>query len=1171
MQAYLDTLRQGPQAFEGLSSQLDDLAKQTQNLHNRWQEVENRIKIALAPVALNVVDDISKKMDGFVSWLSAHQDDLRNFFEASINIIEEVVEGLAKIAAWLGQHPALIQAVTVAFATWEAMKGVGVVLTALEGIVTWLRAAPAAAATAGTSIAAAGVEAEAGWAPLAGTLGVIAATLAAIGASAGSAPGATASTASDKQIAGNRYFKEHNRMPDGYQQWLQGSGPMPKDIGPYFHPGEKPAQPGAAGAGAPGAPPAWIPGPGQAPMTWVPGQGYVPVPGAPGSAPGAAGGAPGDLLTPDDLTPGAKGPRLPTAPQVPYAAGYGAPPSPGETAEQYNAQQRVLEQQHAVAEAQARLNQLEAGNNATADDLTKARNDLLKAQKDEQDSELQLYQEQTRQLGQHAQQMGDLGAKIDQDFGISKGLPGIAENLTKFLANLTMAPVLGAMGFAKAGLDASMPTGYKPGSGLIGMGGAAGMFGAQFMPGYGAGGVPAGMPQGPFGGYPGAKGASGAATGAYGIPGVGGAGFAGIAMPAGDTATYTTAALAGLGLSPLAQNPAGGGNPEIPGWVQDFVHQYGGPDLTAGSSPHGSLHGNPGGPDYAVDVTGDPQEQDKLAEFLAANPSLSAMMIHQGVGGKDFGVAGGQNVPYGTYFTTPGGTYADESTMVHWAPSIRPDMAGGPAGGAAPSGLNWDALAQAEAGGNWANTSNPNYSGGLQFNQQTWNAYKPPGAPDNPAQATREQQIAAAQAGIRARGGPQSLWPQNWGKLGWSPNAPSFDQGGSVGSTLAGAGHAIAGGAQNLWHSFMTPNPNAGMWEDDNIDAANRAARGNPSLRQQWNQLWQGFAAGGTVEQQYGPGARPIVAHEGEHVLTRDDVQAIGGQQAVYNMRANLHGPGREDTGQTFTTPPGGLPATKIGGMGAPQGLGSGFTITGGGLIGVAESIPSTVVNMAIAAAEAGGASGALYGGAIEDLATFLYGGAIANSYDVGGAVGGGGGAGAGAGSGGSPSGAGGGGSPSGAVASAAINIGMQELNEAISKGGQAAGALVGGFQQTFGLQQFAQTPLAQNSWITRIVGGIAGAQPQLPNVAGQGQNKSPEGVPGIPSAAGATPNSLIGNAARAPFESTGQPPGNAQPSSYTGVHIEGGYHNYGPEDRAGKDLAARQYNALHTAMTGSR
>jgi hypothetical protein len=222
-----------------------------------------------------------------------------------------------------------------------------------------------------------------------------------------------------------------------------------------------------------------------------------------------------------------------------------------------------------------------------------------------------------------------------------------------------------------------------------------------------------------------------------GVPGL----FSSVQMP-GDKTTYTTGttdakhtALSSLGLSPLFQNPSpseGGGNPVIPQWVQDFVHTYGGPGLTAGSTPHGSLHGNAAGPGYAVDVTGDPAQQDKLAEFLRANPGLSAQMIHQNVAGQGIGVAGGTDVS-GRYYTTPGGTYGDEAGMVHWAPSIRPDMTGatpggapGAAPGAAPaaytgSGTDWDKVHAREAG-SWNTNTGNGYYGGLQFTQASWEA-----------------------------------------------------------------------------------------------------------------------------------------------------------------------------------------------------------------------------------------------------------------------------------------------------------------------------------------------------------------------------------------------------------------------------------------------------------------
>lgn len=158
--------------------------------------------------------------------------------------------------------------------------------------------------------------------------------------------------------------------------------------------------------------------------------------------------------------------------------------------------------------------------------------------------------------------------------------------------------------------------------------------------------------------------------------------------PSGPGGNVGVESLQAAGFPPLFQNPAQG-NPEIPAWVQDFVKQHGGPSLVAGSTPHGALHGTPGSAGYAVDVTGDPAEQDKLAKFLEEHPEASAMMIHQDVSGEPRGVLAGQTVAKGSTFTTAGGSYADESTMVHWAPSgggNAPPIITPPSGAVVPGG-----------------------------------------------------------------------------------------------------------------------------------------------------------------------------------------------------------------------------------------------------------------------------------------------------------------------------------------------------------------------------------------------------------------------------------------------------------------------------------------------------
>jgi hypothetical protein len=75
-------------------------------------------------------------------------------------------------------------------------------------------------------------------------------------------------------------------------------------------------------------------------------------------------------------------------------------------------------------------------------------------------------------------------------------------------------------------------------------------------------------------------------------------------------------------------------------------------------------------------------------------------------------------------------------------------------------GADWDATAQGESNGNWqANTGNGFY-GGLQFTQSTWDQFKPAGAPARADLATKEQQIAAAEATLKAQG--PGAWPNTF-------------------------------------------------------------------------------------------------------------------------------------------------------------------------------------------------------------------------------------------------------------------------------------------------------------------------------------------------------------------------------------------------------------------------
>ncbi|WP_422745089.1 transglycosylase family protein [Mycobacterium sp. WMMD1722] len=82
------------------------------------------------------------------------------------------------------------------------------------------------------------------------------------------------------------------------------------------------------------------------------------------------------------------------------------------------------------------------------------------------------------------------------------------------------------------------------------------------------------------------------------------------------------------------------------------------------------------------------------------------------------------------------------------------------------NGGTWDALAQCEAGGNWAINTGNGYFGGVQFDQNTWERQGGLRYAARADLATREEQIAIAEV-TRARQG-WGAWPTCSGRVGAS-------------------------------------------------------------------------------------------------------------------------------------------------------------------------------------------------------------------------------------------------------------------------------------------------------------------------------------------------------------------------------------------------------------------
>lgn len=868
---------------------------------------------------VQVLKTVKERLDELGAWVVAHQNDIREFFQNAVKTVRDVYEEIKSLVNILGGLGPTLRDIAAAFAVWETIKGVTTVTGWITTLNNALLTTTTSAGTAGSAIAT-------GFAAALGPLTLAAAAAVALDKVL------TSLDLSKLEIPGSGLWFAHGITTGDWNF----SGPKPSSTPkPPGGTSERDVPPPVPGDGL-----HWENGRG-----WVLDQGWVGLPGTgefltpQGDPLAPKGGPPGQpgwdnsnpFLPPRDKKDGK---HLPKAPAVPYDTtlppGFENLPM---SAGLYSAESSYLDSRHKLAEKRARLEQLEHDATATEQDVLDARNDVVTAGRDLQQSELRLYEERgsiftkhNKQIKSWLSELGDIGASLDQDFGISKGLAGIAENITKFIASLAAAPMLGRLAASQ------MAAGYKPGeagSGLMGMMAAGGAFGPQY---------------------------------------------------------------------------------QIPG---------------------------------------------SIAQAMAK------------------------------------------------------------AGGGA---LNWDALA--------ANTGN-GYFGGLQFDLPTWRAYKPAGAPDNPALATREQQIAAGIAGIQARGGPQSLWPQNWQQLGGG-GGPLGLTGGGLAAMFGGAGYRA--GAADVGGGIPYGLPagsnsggygGAGVQFPDWVNALGAAFGVKPSTysgHQESNRGEAGFAPNPMGLNRGIDWSGPVenMQRFAEYVASQPGLEQVIWQNPQTGQRIGIAG-GRDVSGtgyyagdygdhqnhvhtrQAYSIPlPGGM---------MPAGFGGGdVVLPGGGGFGVQP-----------AGFGQGGGIGSGLGG----------GGGASDIHGWGGAPGPSGGPGPGLpglpstsnptriGGVGQPQGKGGGGISPGGLLSGAINSAisaagmagdafapgggqaaaaaaqavMQLVNRGIQFGSQAAGIGVQGLAETF---LPAGSDLATNSWLTKIAGGIAGATPMLPNIAGKGDDSSP-------------------------------------------------------------------------------
>ena len=854
---------------------------------------------------VNVLKTLQERIDEVGQWVTAHQNDIRRMFDDAADVAGNLASTISEIIDTLGHLGIGVDDVVQAFVAWKTIEGVIALTTSLTGINTMLATTiPASAATAATGITGAFSKI------------VLPAWIASMLLNKiDEATGTNAGTALEIPGSGVWFF---DRI-FGDKPWFPG-----KTVDGSAVPSSEPPEstPGSGPSGLPILPP-------------------------------GGGGSSG----------------LPKAPQIPYPAAYGQPPGPGESVEHWQARMAEIDAEHDLAEKRARVTQLQADANATADDVVKAQNDAVQAQiratrttealrkadlqqvvapydprygvmrpgetaaqygaessffeaqhdRAQAEADLKALQDSgtasTAELAaaqnklikardnenqallrlnetsnKTAKTMGDLGAQLDSDLGASKGLPGLAENLTRFLANLGFAPVLGALrGIQVAnGFDQS-----DLGGGIIGALGATGVFGQQF--------VKSQDPYSPL--------SSGAGTAA--------------------TSLNSLAAAANTASGALGGGGSGGGGGSSGAYSSDAA--------LLSNVPAGTYSQT-----QAADLT------KGIGDCSSAVEDLVNIMDGRPTGGRSMST----------------GNAAEWLTSRGFLPGE-----GGPGDfrvGFSPSHMQ------------------ATLPGGTPFN---WGS-----------------DAAAARHGIGGTGAFDPSFTSNY----YRPTSLSGGGGGSSASSSA----ASAGGGGGSWLGNLLTGAAPGA----TYPALTGPALTDPALTPAVGPI-SGTAGGGAgggigsglgsgvgyVPQSLGIGAPGLGVPSGPSILGLD--------------------PGGADPSQSVA-------GGRAFGQGVPASGGIG--IGGGGLLGMAGSAAQGAIGLA-----ASGAAGGMDGGM------------------------------------------------GGAAASALAGIGIQEIQRAISAGGQYVGALAGGLLETFSLNDSALADPGK-SWLGRIGVAVAGARPALPNSAGE-------------------------------------------------------------------------------------
>ncbi|UXA19555.1 hypothetical protein KXD98_08135 [Mycobacterium sp. SMC-4] len=362
----------------------------------------------------DAIEAVTERLNEANAWVSANSGRIQGMFEDATEVAGDLANAVGFVVELIDNIPGGLGTVVTGFAAWKALTigsgAISAVSTMLGGMNTMLGTTLPGSADKGAK----GITAALARVKVPAWLAFLVAS-----------NGPEIEEWAENTIPGAR---ELNRLPNpgdagkAAREWWdrniqgqqgpdpgpsplpqQGGGNGPATVGGIPIPGlVNPNQPAPLAPPGPSMPA--MPGRG---MHWEDGKGWVldaqlppgvvapDAPGRPGEAP-----AGNPILDPAGLDDGSGSGS--SSPVLPYPEEYGQGPRPGESPEQWRDRMAQIAADHDVAEKRARLNQLEADNTADANDVVKARNDLIDAEMRQRELQMRA---QTAQREQEAAQV----------------------------------------------------------------------------------------------------------------------------------------------------------------------------------------------------------------------------------------------------------------------------------------------------------------------------------------------------------------------------------------------------------------------------------------------------------------------------------------------------------------------------------------------------------------------------------------------------------------------------------------------------------------------------------------------------------------------------------------------------------------------------------------------